>query len=102
MSTQNINMPFLKADAVVPVEIGSGFVRRLQKVLVYLRAGKSREDLAELKRRIESKEPLEDWMEHLATLTGLLQGIEASAQQRHLVEYRDISLPDSPPAHRPQ
>lgn len=101
-TTPPVKIPYLRSDAIVPVEIGSGFVERLQKAMLYLRAGKTEEDMTDFKRRSEAREPLHDWMEHLATLTGLYNAIAIAARTMGAVEYREISLPDSQQVPRSQ
>lgn len=78
----SIKITKIKADAVVSIKIGTGFLQKLQKIMVQLIADKSVEDLDELKLAIEEfeknkQEFPEDWMDNLYTLTLLVREIES-------------------------
>jgi hypothetical protein len=79
----SVKVTKIKADAIVSVQIGTGFLQKLQKIMVQLIADKSVEDLDELKVAIEEfeknkQEFPEDWMDNLYTLTLLVREIESN------------------------
>lgn len=91
-------IPFLKADAVVPVEIGTGFVQRIQQVLHYLIPTRSEEEIKDLEDRLKNNKPLEEWMQPFLTITTLLNSIEKTAEKLGMIEYRPIQeiIPSAP------
>lgn len=71
----------IKKDAVVDIKIGSGFLQMLQKVMLHLIEGKSKEDLNvfsdAVKANLESGEEFpEMWMYSLYTISTLVSQIE--------------------------
>jgi hypothetical protein len=73
----------IKADAIVSIKIGTGFLQNLQKVMIDLISDKSVEDLDQLKLAIEDFEKnkvefSEQWMESIHTLTVLIKEIESA------------------------
>ena len=70
----------IKKDAIVKIEIGTGFLQRLQKLMLDMASEITPEQLEEYKKLSENKQPFtEDWKEHLTTITILLKEIEQKA-----------------------
>lgn len=72
----------IKSDAVISINIGSAYLKRVQKVLVQLISDKSEEELEEFKKAIQDEtleELPEPWMENLLVINTLLRSIEHEA-----------------------
>lgn len=94
MSEQNI--PFLRKDALVPMEIGAGFVNKLYELSMFIVADKSDEQLEALNAAIKNETTdSEPWMKHYYTVLLLLKSIEEQAVAHKLVEYRSANELDS-------
>lgn len=73
----------IKKDAVINVGIGAGFLQNLQKLLFYIAADLTQEQLDEYKRQAEAQQDFtEDWMMHLTTISVLIREIEKLAEQQ--------------------
>jgi hypothetical protein len=80
-----MSLKFLKTDAIVNIGIGSGFVQRIQQIVMYIIKDVPKDKLEEYKQLIkEGKEMNEPWMEHLTTLSVLLREIEVKADEQNL------------------
>ena len=73
----------IKKDAIISIQIGTGFLQKLQKMLMFVTLDVTKEDL-DLYTEItkEGKEFTEDWMEHLTTLSVLIKEIETKAEEQ--------------------
>lgn len=77
------NVKMIKSDAIVTIEIGTGFLQKIQKIFLYLAKDITPEQLALYKELSEKKEPFtEEWMDHLMTITILLKEIEDKAVEQ--------------------
>jgi hypothetical protein len=73
----------IKKDAVINIQIGTGFLQNLQKLLFYIAADLTQEQLDEYKRQAEAQQDFtEDWMTHITTISVLIREIEKSAEQQ--------------------
>lgn len=95
----DFQVPHLKADAIIPVQIGTGFVQRLQELLQFLMDGKEEEIKA-----LETKEPgadLTPWEGAVVTVTMILQEVMKIAKETDQLEFKSLSsmLPNSPDQH---
>lgn len=97
----------IKSDAVVNIKIGSGFLNRLQKVMFGIMMDKSPEEIEDFKKQSEDiknqKEQnpdfTEDWMNHLFTLTVLINEVEQTIINEGMTfekEMEDGNLPIIP------
>jgi len=78
--SQKIKM--VKSDAVIPINIGAGFMQKLTSVLVSLADQQTEEEMLLLQKLMnEGKELPEPWMENIFTLIVLLKDIEMSAEK---------------------
>ena len=94
MSEQNI--PVLRKDAVVPMEIGAGFVNKLYELSMFIVADKSDEQLEALNTAIKNgTTDNELWMKHYYTVLLLLKSIEEQAIAHKLVSYQSPNELDS-------
>jgi hypothetical protein len=80
-----MSLKFLKNDAIVKIQLGSGFIQRVQQIVVYILQDISEEKINEYKQLlIDKKDVTEPWMEHVTTLSVLLREIEERADEQGL------------------
>ena len=73
----------IKKDAVVKVDIGTGFIQKIQQLLIHVTNGLTQEDINEYKKLLEEKaEFTKDWMEPLTTISILIKEIEQQAEKQ--------------------
>ena len=90
------NIKMIKKDATIQVTIGSGFMQKIQAVVLYMVSERTDEELAEFQRQAVAKEELTlDWMEHLYTLMLLMNEIETKAEEQGFTYDADITELDS-------
>lgn len=81
----------LRKDAVISIKIGTGFLKKIQEVLMDVSAGHTQEEFEEMNNLInENKELTESWMESVYTLSVLIKTIEDAAIQQDLTYEEDI------------
>ena len=85
MSEQPEGLYYIPKNAKIPVEIGSGFLLRLQKALVFLISDKSPQEIQELQDHIKNNTVPEDtWMDHFLTIQTLVTVTEQTAIQKKM------------------
>ena len=90
------NIKMIKKDATIQVTIGSGFMQKIQAVVLYMVSERTDEELAEFQRQAVAKEELTlDWMEHLSTMMLLMNEIETKAEEQGFTYDADITELDS-------
>lgn len=78
-------LKFLKNDAIVKIDVGSGFVQRIQQILMFILKDVSQEKIEEYRQMVvDKKELTEPWMEHVTTISVLLKEIEDKADAQGL------------------
>jgi len=89
------NIKVIKKDAIIDIKIGTGFLQKLQKLMIHIIADVTPEQLAEYKKEAENfkqdSEFSEDWMEHLTTISVLVKEIEQQAETQGYTYDRDES-----------
>jgi hypothetical protein len=71
----------LKKDAIIPVQIGAGFIQKLQSMLMSLVDERTEQELEIFKKLAENGQELsEPWMEHVQLLMILLNEIDKAAE----------------------
>lgn len=81
----------LKKDALVPITIGTGFIQKLQSMLMSLIADRTEEEINLLQQLAEQEQELpEPWMEHIQLLMVLLNELDASAQTNGFVIEKSV------------
>ncbi len=85
----------IKPDAVVKVEIGSGFLQKLQMVVLDLFDSKTEEEVQGLKEAIENhrnndEDFPEQWMENIYVMTTLISEIEKAIIKEGFTYEKDI------------
>lgn len=76
----------IKKDAVIDLKIGTGFIQKLQKVLMHVASGLTPEQLEQYKKEASTITPgeefSEDWMETLTTISLVIREIENEAEKQ--------------------
>lgn len=86
----------IKQDAAIQVTFGSGFIQKIQAIVVHMVNERTDEELAEFQRQAVAKEELTlDWMEHLSTMMLLMNEIEIQAEEQGFTYDADINQLDS-------
>ncbi len=84
-----------KNDALIKIEVGVGFIRKLQDILMYFVTSVNQDQMLEYKNLIENSKPFtEPWMDHLTTITSLINHIEEKAIEQNLTD--DVEAPIQP------
>lgn len=90
------NIKMIKKDASIQVTFGSGFIQKIQAIVVHMVSERTDEELAEFQRLAVAKEELTlDWMEHLSTMMLLMNEIEIKAEEQGFTYDADITQLDS-------
>ena len=90
------NIKMIKKDATIQVTIGSGFMQKIQAVVLYMVSERTDEELSEFQRQAVAKEELTlDWMEHLSTMMLLMNEIETKAEEQGFTYDADVTELDS-------
>jgi len=86
----------IKKDAAIQITIGSGFMQKIQAVVLHMVSDRTDEELAEFQRQAVAKEELTlDWMEHLSTMMLLMNEIETKAEEQGFTYDADVTELDS-------
>lgn len=89
-------IPVLRKDSMVPIELGTGYIKRLYELSMFLIADKTSEQLDALETAMkEDTTDNELWMKHYVTVVSLIKGVEESAIAKNLVDYKQPSELDS-------
>lgn len=82
----------IKHNAVIDIKIGTGFLQKLQKMLLFVTMDITPEQMELYKILTEKNEELtEPWMDHLTTLSILLKEIETKAEEQGFTYEGDIA-----------
>lgn len=85
----------IKKDAVVDIKIGAGFLQKIQKIMFYIAAELTPEQVEQYKTEAENfkegSEFSEDWMDHLTTISILIKEVEARADEQGHIYEEDIN-----------
>jgi len=80
----------IKRDSVFPITIGGNTLINFQKLLLYILADKTEDEILVAQEKILKKEFTEDWYEHVAFLSLMITAIETTAQEKGLVIEENI------------
>jgi len=90
------NIKMIKKDAAIQITIGSGFMQKIQAVVLHMVSERTDEELAEFQRQAVAKEELTlDWMEHLSTMMLIMNEIEIKAEEQGFTYDADVTELDS-------
>ena len=85
----------IKNDAVIDIKIGTGFMQKLQQILLFIAKEATPEQLQVYRELSEKGESFpEEWMDHLTTLGVLLKELETQADKQGFTY--DGEIPDAP------
>jgi uncharacterized membrane-anchored protein YhcB (DUF1043 family) len=82
---------YLKQGAVIPLQIGSLFLQRLQKLSVFLLQDKTEEELDAFREKVDTNSIQEGtWEFHFETVAVLIKTLEEAAIQEGLIEEKEV------------
>lgn len=84
-----INVPHLKHDAIVSLELGAGYIQYLQLALSVILKDK---DTTALGEKIKEKSKLEDWEQAAVAITQLLRYIFETAEKQGMMVEKEIDI----------
>jgi hypothetical protein len=93
----SVKVKTIKSDAIVKIEIGAGFLQKLQRVFLSFSTNLTPEQVEKYKIESNSGEEFtEEWMQSVTTLAILLKEIETKAEEQgFIVEETSISEQDN-------
>lgn len=74
----------IKRDTTFPITVGGNTLINLQKLLLFILADKSEEEMKTAHDKILKQEYEEDWYEHVAFLSLMINIIEKTAHEKGL------------------
>jgi len=83
-------IPYLKQDAIVSVQIGSGFLQQLSSVYAYLTEGMTKEQADAISSKLQEKKPLELKEGAIVTMSILIKRIYDDAKEKDQLVYKDL------------
>lgn len=83
-------IPYLKQDALVSVQIGSGFLQQLSSVYAYLTEGMTKEQADAISSKLQEKKPLELKEGAIVTMSILIKRIYDDAKEKDQLVYKDL------------
>jgi hypothetical protein len=84
-----VNVPHLKNDAVVSLELGAGYIQYLQLALTVILKDKDTTGLGE---KIKEKTKLEDWEQAAVAVTQLLGYVFETAEKQGMMVDKEIDI----------
>jgi len=85
----------IKRDTTFPITIGGNTLINLQKLLLYILAEKTDEEIQTAYQKILAKQFEEEWYEHYAFLAGLIHHIETVAKENDLTVEESLDNPST-------
>jgi hypothetical protein len=86
----NSKIPHIKANAQIPIVVGTAIINNLQVMYAWLLEGKTKEDAERIKVKIENKEQLTGPEQAIVTISTLLSAIHKEAMDNGYVEFKDL------------
>ena len=85
----------IKPDAIIDIQIGTGFLQQIQHLLMFLAKDLKPDQLEQYKKEADEKIPFtEEWMTHVTTVSILLKEIETKADEQGFSYEADV--PETP------
>lgn len=81
----------IKRDTTFPITVGGNTLINLQKLLLFILADKSEEEIQIARDKILKQEYEEDWYEHVAFLSLMINIIEKTAHEKGLTVQENLS-----------
>jgi hypothetical protein len=86
----------IKTDSTFPITVGGGTLVNLQKLLLYILADKTEDEIQEAYEKILKKEFDEEWIEHYAFLAAIINVIERTAHEKGLAVVESLNETTEP------
>lgn len=86
----------IKRDTVLNIQVGGNTLVNLQKLLLYVLADKTQEEIELAQQKIAKQEWDEDWYEHVAFLSLMIRRIETVAHEQGLTVEEDLEAVTPP------
>ena len=86
----------LKKDTTLSLQVGGNTLVNLQKLLLYVLADKTEEEIQMAQQKIAQQQWDEDWYEHVAFLSLMIRRIEQLAHEQGLTVEEDLDEPTTP------
>lgn len=83
----------VKKDVTFPIEVGGNTLVNLQKLILYILADKTDEEIKIAQEKIQKSEFDEDWYEHVAFLSFMISYIEKTAHEKGLTVVENLDNP---------
>jgi hypothetical protein len=80
----------VKKDSTFPITVGANTLINFQKLLLYILADKTQEDIELAQEKISKQQWDEDWYEHVAFLSIMIRSIEQTAHEKGLTVEEDL------------
>ena len=90
-TTNDLQVPYFPATAIVNIQLGSLIIQQLQGVVAFLIEGHTQAEFEGIADKVNKKEPLLPWEQSCITITTLLNGIMTAAKDQGLLEMRSLS-----------
>ena len=81
----------IKADVTFDITVGGNTLISLQKLLLFLLADKTEQEIQEAQEKILKKEFDEEWIEHYAWLAYMIQYLERTAVEKGLGTQEELT-----------
>lgn len=86
----------IKRDTVFNIQVGGNTLVNLQKLLLYVLADKTQEEIELAQQKIAKQEWDEDWYEHVAFLSLMIRNIETTAHDQGLTVEEELTDTQAP------
>lgn len=83
----------IKTDATFDITVGGNTLVNFQKLLLYITADKSAEEIQEAYDKIVKQEFDEEWIQHYAFLAYMINYLERTAKEKGLTTEEDLDDP---------
>ena len=87
----------IKADVTFDITVGGNTLISLQKLLLFLLADKTEQEIQEAYQKITNKDFEEEWIQHYAFLAYMIQYIEKTATEKGLASIEDLDKDPTKP-----
>lgn len=84
----------IKRDTTFQITVGGNTLINLQKLLLYILADKTEEEIQTAYQKILKKEYDEDWYEHYAFLGYFIAHLESIAKEKNLITEENLEKPN--------
>ena len=85
----------IKRDSTFPITVGGNTLINFQKLLLFLLSDKTEEEIKVAFEKITKKEYEEDWYEHVAFVSLMINVLEKTAHEKGLTVIENLEEPPS-------